>query len=156
SLPYVSDLVRLAVSAEMALASEKNARNFEASVTAARACDAILAGYTKGMADALEEPDARRPFVLAEKHDWLRTIVVNKLEKKDKVDGTTKFDKIVAELAEGAPPPLTAAVPLAAREALLAAFPPRVPGYPHYRIGRRTAGLGSLGRPRFTAVIDNW
>jgi hypothetical protein len=180
-LPYVNDLVRLAVSAELALESEKNADNFKPVVTEQGACASILKGYTRGISDALGLPDKddlpdglgmdealeqlarmrvglrdrRRPYVLAEEHGWLRTVATNKLEKKDK-QGKTKFEKIVDELSGGELPPLRFAVPPAARGALAASFPPAARGRPEYRIGQRRAGLGSLGRQRFTAVADDW
>jgi hypothetical protein len=68
-------------------------------VTESRACDAVLKGYAEGIAAAAAASDRRQPFVLAEKHDWLRTVMVNKMEKKDE-EGKTKFDKIIDELAE--------------------------------------------------------
>src|SRR5271170_7450206 len=61
-MAYTIDLVRLAVSAHLAVEEEHlqlNARD---------ACDAILEGYRQGLA-------ARgRPFVLAEDNKWLRVI----------------------------------------------------------------------------------
>jgi len=154
-LPYVNDLVRLAVSAELALASEKTAKDFQPSVTEGRACDSILKGYTEGIAAATDTPDGRRPFVLAEKHDWLRIVAANKMEKKDR-DGKTKFEKILEELGEKDLPRLRFAVPPSAREALLKAFPSPFPAHLTYRVGQRVAGLGSLGRQRFTAVVEDW
>jgi hypothetical protein len=141
------------VSAELALESPNSTLNFQPTVTAERACDAILQGYMEGMKRATQSPDARRPYVLAEKHPWLRTIVLNKLQKTDKT-GRTKFEKLVEELK--ALKEVTFAVPPPAREALLADFPEPVPSPPAYRIGQRMAGLGSLGRQRFTAVIEDW
>lgn len=149
-LPYVNDLVRLAVSAALALDSLKQKENFKSTVTAERACDAILRGYS----EAVAAPDERRPYVLAEKHGWLRTIVINKMEKKDD-DGKTEFDEIVTKLTKKLDQ-VKFDVPPVAREALLGAFPPPIPSYPKYRIGQRDAGLGSLGRQRFTAVVDDW
>jgi hypothetical protein len=161
-LPYINDIVRLAVSTELALESPNNAISFQPSVTETRACDAILQGYIEGMQRAARDPDARRPYVLAEDHAWLRTIVLNKLQKKDE-KGRTKFETLMTELTElidstfgEGKTKLKFPIPPPAREALLADFPPPIPSHLTYKIGQRTAGLGSLGRQRFTAVIKDW
>src|SRR5260370_31655037 len=59
ALPYTNDLVRLALSAHLAIAANHLA------LQPADACEAILKGYAKGL------KEAGRPFVLAERHDWL-------------------------------------------------------------------------------------
>ena len=141
-LPYTNDLVRLATSAYFALedASSPLSLDFK------EACQAIQEGYLAG----LEEP---RPFVLAEDHGWLRNIVFRKLvgdddEAKHKEDEFRKFHKKYRALDE-----IEGAVPSDARMALNSCFPQPTPDY---RIGRREAGLGSLGRQRFTAVASDW
>ena len=144
-LPYLNDLVRLAVSADMALDAID-----QPAVNAERACELILQGYTLGREAGQQTPDGRRPYVLAQENDWLRTIAFQNMENQ------AAFDKIVNELKDGALPSVDFAVPPEAREALAATFPPNVPGYPKYRIGQREAGLGSIGRQRFSAVIDDW
>ena len=142
-LPYTNDLVRLATSAFFALEDASNPLrlNFK------DGCQAILDGYIKG----LEEP---KPFVLAEDHGWLRNIVIRKLvdddssdkDGKHKDDVFKKFHKKYRDLAK-------IEAPSDARAALDACFPQPTPDY---HIGHREAGLGSLGRQRFTAVADDW
>ena len=151
-LPYVNDLVRLSVSAAIALETGKDEGAFRETVTAEDAAAAILLGYTEGLNDAVAQPDARRPYVLAEQRQWLRRIAAERLEKKDE-DGKTAFDKIVDNLSREGLVPLGSPIPEAAAELLLGSFPVPCP----YRIGRRQdAGLGSRGRPRYTAVVDDW
>jgi uncharacterized protein (DUF2252 family) len=143
-LPYTNDLVRLATSAFFALDASNPLRlNFK------DACQAIQDGYVKG----LKEPT---PFVLAEDHGWLRNIVIKKLvddeysdkEGKHKDDVFKKFHKKYSALDK-----IQGAVPSDARVALDACFPQPTPDYD---VGHRDAGLGSLGRQRFTAVQNDW
>jgi Uncharacterized protein conserved in bacteria (DUF2252) len=151
-LPYTNDLVRLAASAYFAIQDRGNDLELEFE----QACKAIQDGYAAGL-------EQRVPFVLAERHDWLRNIVVSKLLEKDgkgkngkNADGRDKdkkdeFDKFLEEYTEL--PKVTSPIPVAAREAMNAAFPDPSP---LYQICRRKAGLGSLGRQRFTAVAEDW
>jgi len=144
-LPYTNDLVRLATSALFALEDASNplSLNFK------DACQAIQDGYVKG----LKEP---KPFILAEDHGWLRNIVIKKLvddessdkEGKQKDDVFKKFHKKYNSLNK-----IQGTVPSDARVALDACFPQPTPDY---EIGHRDAGLGSLGRQRFTAVQRDW
>lgn len=142
-LPYTNDLVRLATSASFALEdrSKPLRLNFK------DACQAIQAGYVEG----LVKP---KPFILAEDHGWLRNIVISKLvddgssdkDGKHKDDVFKKFHKKYRALDK-------IEAPSDARAALDACFPRPTPDYD---IGHREAGLGSLGRQRFTAVADDW
>ncbi len=142
-LPYTNDLVRLATSAFFALEDASNPLrlNFK------DACEAIQAGYVEG----LVKP---KPFILAEDHGWLRNIVISKLVNDDSLDKDgkhkddvfKKFHKKYRALDE-------VQAPSDARAALDACFPKPIPDY---QIGHREAGLGSLGRQRFTAVADDW
>ena len=59
-LAYTNDLVRLAVSAHLAIAANHLA------VDVADACESILAGYVGGL------KVGGKPFVLEEEHGWLR------------------------------------------------------------------------------------
>jgi hypothetical protein len=81
-----------------------------------------------------------RPFVLEEEHGWLRAIAESKL--RDPVVFWQKMDKLVS---------VRGAVPESAREALEHLLPER--GI-RYRIARRVAGLGSLGRVRLVAITE--
>jgi len=125
SLPYAADLVRLATSAELA------SRESRFDVTVADLCDAILEGYTT----SLER--GGRPFVLAENRRWLRRIALNEL--RDPAVYWPKFDVLPSASGE---------IPHAA---LRSALPdPRLP----YRVVRRVAGVGSLGRRRVVALAE--
>ncbi len=127
-LPFTNDLVRLAVSAAIA-GTEKRL-----SCGADAACDAILDGYT----DSLQK--GGRPIVLAESHHWLRTLATSDLR-----DPTRYWEKL------GALPIVKSLVPDEVKRALRQAMPEA--GLP-FRIAHRRAGLGSLGRRRFTALAE--
>jgi hypothetical protein len=126
-LPYTIDLVRLATSAWLAI------KLGHLSVAPADACAAILAGYTKGLADGGE------PFVLAEKRALLREAVTSR--ERDPVLFWKKFSAL----------PAIKPVPAKVRLLLERAMPERELAF---RVAHRRAGLGSLGRQRFTAIAD--
>jgi len=126
-LPYTIDLVRLATSAWLAI------KLGHLSVAPADACAAILAGYTKGLADGGE------PFVLAEKRALLREAVTSR--ERDPVLFWKKFSAL----------PAIKPVPTKVRLLLERAMPERELAF---RVAHRRAGLGSLGRQRFTAIAD--
>jgi hypothetical protein len=67
-LPYTHDLLRLAVSARLAI-SEKGL-----ALSGREACDAILEGYREGLSSG------GKAFVLEEQHHWLRTIALARLD----------------------------------------------------------------------------
>jgi len=123
-LPYSQDLIRLAASAYLAI------EGAHLSLRRRRAARAIADGYAEGMATG------GRPFVLEEEHAWLRAIATGRLR-----DPVVFWQKLSALPAARAP---------AAVRRLLADNLP-VAGLP-FRIGHRSAGLGSLGRPRFVAL----
>lgn len=124
-LPYTQDLVRLATSALFAIGGG------EFAVTKAKACEAILDGYQTSLARG------GRPIVLAERSRWLREIALNDLRDPERF-----WPKL-----EGLPT-ATGRIPHGALRALL---PDR---RLRYRVVRRVAGVGSLGRPRFVALAD--
>jgi hypothetical protein len=126
-LPYTIDLVRLATSARLA------ARSGHLSLAGDTACEAILDGYTQGLQDGGE------PFVLAEKHPFLREAVTSRL--RDPTLFWRKFTTL----------PTLPSVPGKVRAMLKRTMP--VPGL-EFRVAHRRAGLGSLGRERFTAIAD--
>jgi hypothetical protein len=125
-LPYTNDLVRLATSALLASTEER------LSITARELSDAILEGYTR----SLER--GGRPLVLAERGRWLRRIALNDLR-----DPLTFWPKLEAGRAA------VGRIPHALFRAAMPA--PKLP----YRVVRRVAGVGSLGRQRFVALA-NW
>jgi hypothetical protein len=170
-LPYTNDLVRLAASARFAieepetkiLLKKAKVNNFSIDETSKHlkqitkeaegrfneACRAILRGYCNTL-DPQRKEEVRKPFVLAEKeaHSWLREIVLNKLRVKD---GKSEFVEFLNELVEL--PNVSDIVPRTAWEALNQSMPE---SGVTFRIGTREAGLGSLGRQRFTAVVEDW
>jgi hypothetical protein len=126
-LPYTVDLVRLATSARLAI--ELNHIQFAPT----EACAAILEGYTEVLTTGGE------PFVLSERHAWLREAVTSRL--RDPVMFWEKFAAL----------PILKQVPPHLRALLKQAMPDRTL---NYRVVHRRAGLGSLGRERFTAVAE--
>jgi len=119
-MPYVLDLVRLATSAALA----RKRRDLAVEEISA----AILDGYAAG----LEEPN---PFAIDEEHAWLRALVVVSEEERSRF--WEKLDKLKAP-KEPPPEPY--------RDVLKAAMPePEIAIVFH----PRTAGAGSLGRPRW-------
>ena len=125
-LPYSIDLVRLSASAHIAI------REAQLQIAPGDACDAILAGYKKGLRAG------GRPIVLAEDHPWLRAMISTIL--RDPVQYWAKLDALRAWRGR---------VPKSARRALERLLPER--GL-EYRIAHRIAGLGSLGRERYVAL----
>jgi hypothetical protein len=121
---YTSDVVRLATSAVLAV------RRRELRISARMACDAILEGYEGSI------EGGGQPIVLAERRRWLRRIAIRQLEEPQEFWG--EFTS--AETARGKLP----------HGALRTLLPTGV----HYRVIARTAGIGSLGRPRFVAIAE--
>jgi Uncharacterized protein conserved in bacteria (DUF2252) len=127
-LPYTQDLMRLATSAILA------AEEGHLALKAKEACEAILDGYGKSLA---EHGDA---FVLEEQHKWLREVATNEL--RDPVPFWKKME---------AWPEVESEVPPSAREALEHLLPAQTL---NYRVVRRVAGLGSLGHVRLVAIAE--
>lgn len=123
-MPYPLDIVRLATSA--VLAGKRKGPSVD------DICNAVLSGYTKGLADP-------QPIVLERDHKWLRRAIV--VPEKER----SKFWKKMTL-------PDDRSVPVRFRGVLEAAMPDRVPTC---SVAPRTAGTGSLGRPRFIAMA-NW
>ncbi|MGA2003382.1 MAG: DUF2252 family protein [Terriglobales bacterium] len=126
--PYTMDLVRLATSALLAVREERLTMKPKDSA------ESILSGYQRGM------EQGGRPFVLEEEHVWLRAIAESKL--RDPVVFWQKMDRL---------PAVRGVAPESAREAVEYLLPER--GI-QYRLVRRVAGLGSLGRVRLVALAD--
>jgi uncharacterized protein (DUF2252 family) len=127
TVPYTNDLVRLCTSALLAKGRLGTA--------ARRTCDAVLKGYT----DSLR--DAGMPVVLAERNRWLRDLALGRLKEQRRY-----WDKLLALKPPAAQPARRV------RLMLQGAIPDRrLP----LQIMHRQAGLGSLGRQRFT-VLAHW
>jgi hypothetical protein len=126
-LPYTNDLVRLATSASLAIEQE------HLLLPLADVCAAILDGYTTGF------ESGGSPFVLSEEHRWLRDIATSKLR-----DPTLYWKKFTAL-------PTVKRVPPKVLSLLRDAMPDR---RLNFRVVHRRAGLGSLGRERYTALAD--
>jgi len=125
-VPYTNDLVRLAVSAHLAIAADHLV------ISPAQAAKEILTGYRNGLRAG------GKAFVLAEHHVALRQMAVERLKEPEKY-----WEKLHALPAIHQDPPSSAT------KALLGLLP----GYDFkYRIVHRVAGLGSLGRRRYVAV----
>ncbi|HEX4347750.1 MAG TPA: DUF2252 family protein [Vicinamibacterales bacterium] len=124
-LPYTNDLVRLATSAVLAGGRGK----FE--LTPRDICGLILDGYL----DALDE--GGDPVVLAERRRWMRKIIFS-----EQRDPRVFWPKLAAgRRASGAIP----------NAVLKASMPdPDIT----YRVVKRVAGVGSLGRQRFVALAE--
>lgn len=126
---YANDLVRLAVSAHLAVEAG------HLPLKPRDICDAILDGYE----EALRVQGS--PFVLEEKNDWLRKLAINEL--REPVPFWAKMNAI---------PAFKGTIPLSATDALEHLLPAH--GL-KYRVIHRIAGLGSLGRQRYVAIA-NW
>jgi len=127
-LSYTQDLIRLAASVELASEIE------ELKIGLEEACEAILDGYRESL------ESGGKPIILDDDHQWLKKIYVQNEKSADKF--WDKLDQLPD--VEAAPPPEA----LAALEATLPSK-----GL-EYHIKRRRAGVGSLGRPRYTALTE--
>lgn len=125
---YANDLVRLAVSAHLA------AEGGHLPLERKDICDTLLDGYREAMRDG------GAPFVLGEKHGWLRDIAESEL--RDPVHFWEKIDAL---------PPVKGDLPVSAIDALEHLMPARDL---QYQLKHRVAGLGSLGHQRYVAVAD--
>ena len=127
-VPYTCDLVRLATSANLAIAAE------HLRVPAVRASQAILDGYNAGLRTG------GRAFVLAEHHPALRQMAVERLKQPELF-----WEKL------NALPTWRGKIPPSAAKALRRMMPDQnLPA----RVVHRLAGMGSLGRRRFVALAD--
>ncbi|HLI49077.1 MAG TPA: DUF2252 family protein [Chthonomonas sp.] len=126
--PYTLDLTRLATSALLAI------KENHLHLAADTACTAILEGYL----ESLEK--GGRPYVLAEEHGWLRRLSTGELRNPEKF-----FQKMNA-LPDPEEP-----IPESAQVALEHLLPAKGLAY---KLKRRIAGLGSLGRPRYAAIAE--
>jgi hypothetical protein len=127
-LAYTNDLIRIAVSAHLAVEAG------HLPLKKKDICDALLDGYRNGLrVEGL-------PFVLGEKNEWLRQIAESKL--RDPIHFWAKIDAL---------PTVRSDVPSSATDAIKRLLPERKL---EYRLARRVAGLGSLGHARYVAIAD--
>ena len=127
-MAYTNDLVRLAVSAHLAV--ETGHLPFEPKDL----CDAMLDGYREGISKGGE------PFVLGECHQWLRVMAESEL--REPIHFWAKMDAF---------PTVKGDVPVSAIDALEHLMPMRDM---EFRLAHRVAGLGSLGHARYVAIAD--
>jgi uncharacterized protein (DUF2252 family) len=123
-MPYALDLVRLATSAALARPS----RVYRGGAI----CAAILDGYSRGLKDP-------RPFVLDREHTWLHELLVASEDEHARF--WNKMTKLKGSKN----------LPGRYRRAIEAALPD---GAEIVKFSRRTAGTGSLGRPRWVGIAD--
>jgi hypothetical protein len=129
-LPYTNDLLRLAASGISARQA------YGCAYDPAEACRWIVAGYEKHLRTG------GRPFVLEESHADLRAWAM--AADREPAKFWEKMLRLLQDRAATCPP--------AAKRALLADLPdPRAKA--QYR-RRRRVGMGSLGKPRFVALVD--
>lgn len=127
TLPYTNDLVRLCASALLAIGEASLA------TPARRACESVLEGYTESLRSG------GLPVVLAERNRWLRDLAMARLKEQ-----RTYWDKLLALKSPPVRPTLSV------RRLLEGAVPDKRVSL---RVVHRRAGLGSLGRQRFTALV---
>jgi hypothetical protein len=125
-LPYTCDLVRLAVSAYLAIAGE------HLLIAPERASEAILEGYRAGL------EQGGNAFALAEHHPALRRMAVERLKQPEEF-----YQKL------NALPSCREKLPDSARKASWRMLPDRDLTC---RVAHRVSGLGSLGRRRYVAL----
>lgn len=130
-LPYTQDLVRLAASFQVA------SRSVDLRLPLPFVCQHLLQGYTH----ALEEGGI--PFVLEENHAGLRGLAMTKRREPSRF--WKKLTRLLAEPAVKPPP--------GARNLLVRDLPPS-DGIVEFR-RRLQVGMGSLGKPRFVALLQS-
>ncbi|HLK03760.1 MAG TPA: DUF2252 family protein [Candidatus Acidoferrum sp.] len=123
---YTIDLVRLATSVYLAVEAE------HLNLRRRHGAEAIEHGYRDGLESGGE------PFVLAEKHQWLRLMALSEL--RDPVHFWAKMNSL---------PNYKGEFPAETRKLMEAALPSPTP---EYQLKSRVAGLGSLGHPRILAL----
>ena len=123
-MPYALDLARLGVSAVLGCPHIRSTRTIS---------NSILRGYLRG----LDDP---RPIVLDHQYTWLRDLVV--VPDVERARFWAKMDKL-AKPAKKPPKNYVGALASAMPEPKLAVT-----------YGARTAGLGSLGRPRWIGLAQ--
>ena len=123
-VPYTNDLVRLCTSAALAIEDSPWRLSMR------RACEAVLDGYTESLSQG------GAPIVLGKSNAWLRELAEARLKAE------SRFWRRLTGLP-------TIRLPPDIRRLLAAAMPQRKL---QFRAVHRIAGVGSLGRQRFTAL----
>ena len=126
--PYTIDLVRLATSALIAI------WHGHLGLDRNDACQALLDGYTKGL------EKGGKPFVLSELNVWLRIAVTGVERAPELFWGKLEALEAVEDVPSEIHAMLEASLPEKGLE---------------FRTAHRLAGLGSLGRERYT-VLAQW
>jgi hypothetical protein len=126
-MPYTIDLVRLAASALFASAENSLV------IGGDEACSALLAGYWESM-----RTGAGKPFVLEESHPHLRAMALGAEREPMKF-----WEKLIKLKPVSAPDGV--------EKLLRRQFPEP---FENFRIVRRSAGVGSRGRPRYLALAE--
>jgi uncharacterized protein (DUF2252 family) len=126
-LPYANDLVRLAASVKMVVDAETLTIKFK------DACDAILEGYQRSL------KNGGCPIVLAERERNLERLGIAAIKPPPDF-----WEKLVLR-------PAVINLSRQTRLALEKTLPAR---NLDYKVVRREAGMGSLGRQRFVAIAD--
>jgi uncharacterized protein (DUF2252 family) len=127
TVPYTNDLVRLCTSAVIAIGEARLA------TSARRACEAVLKGYTESLRKG------GQPLVLAERNRWLRDLALGRLKEQ-----RGYWDKLLALKSPARQPSRSV------RRLLQGTIPD---SRLQFRVVHRQAGLGSLGRQRFTVLV---
>jgi len=126
TLPYTNDLVRLCTSALIAINEAR------LDTPAPRACNSVLDGYTAALREGGE------PVVLAERNRWLRDLAMGRLKEQ------RAYWERLLKLSRTKVPPTPREMSF-----LKQAMPEK---HLPFRVAHRQAGLGSLGRQRYTAL----
>jgi uncharacterized protein (DUF2252 family) len=124
-LPYTNDLIRLVASVQVVNAQQR--------LRIRSASRIILNGYREGLLKG------GRPFVIGEEHEWFKPIAEHIIRDP------RKFWERLRRL------PKQRTIPDAARAAIKRLLP--VPDL-EFEVHRRLAGLGSLGKQRFTGLAE--
>ncbi|HTL51135.1 MAG TPA: DUF2252 family protein [Planctomycetota bacterium] len=127
-LPYTNDLVRLAAGALLAMDED------EIKIGAKDACRAILEGYREGLSVG------GKPFVIGDHHRWFKPILQDPPGDPGKF--WDKLQLLPRELDK---------VPKEAVQAIESLLPE---ARLKYVLRHRTAGLGNLGKMRYTAIAE--
>ncbi|MBC7451610.1 MAG: DUF2252 family protein [Cytophagales bacterium] len=128
-LPFTNDLLRLCVSAYLAI-DEGGIK-----VTYKEACTSIVSGYYDGLLAG------GKPFVLEENNFWLRSIAVTKLKEPAQFwEKLRSLEDISQHVSDSVLKNLKTTLPSDVYEC---------------RVAHRVAGLGSLGHQRYI-IMGNW